>query len=59
MIDLPEWAFTSGKREREEPLTAIEHFVHENEPGGSADMDFRDQLEAALNEAFALGKASA
>lgn len=48
--DLPHWEEISAKLGRDEVLTPLELFIHENEPAGDADA-WRDQLEAALASA--------
>ena len=55
--ELPHWEEISAKLERDETLTPLELFIHENEPaGGDADA-WRDQLAAALASAPVAGEA--
>lgn len=50
--ELPHWEEISAKLERDETLTPLELFIHENEPAGSDAADaWRDQLAAALASA--------
>lgn len=53
---LPHWEEISAKLEREETLTPLELFIHENEPAGDEDT-WRDQLAAALASASAAPQA--
>ncbi|HGN0628730.1 TPA: hypothetical protein ACKRM8_006072 [Pseudomonas aeruginosa] len=54
---LPHWEEISAKLERDETLTPLELFIHENEPaGGDADA-WRDQLSDALASAPVAGEA--
>lgn len=56
MPPLPEWGEVHDKLDEGEELTAIERIVFDNEPAGlDQTHDFRDQLQAALQEAFELG----
>lgn len=53
---LPHWEEISAKLERDETLTPLELFIHENEPaGGDADA-WRDQLSDALASAPVAGQ---
>lgn len=55
--ELPHWEEISAKLERDETLTPLELFIHENEPaGGDADA-WRDQFAAALASAPVAGEA--
>lgn len=48
---LPDWGDCSVKLHNGETLTALERFIHENEPAGKEDCaEFRAQLAAVVAE---------
>lgn len=61
MPPLPEYADIYDKylETGGDSLTAIERVVFDNEPAGEQDRVFREQLQAALQEAFELGRKAA
>lgn len=59
MPPLPEWGEVHDKLDEGKDLTAIEQIVFDNEPAGLEQTDcFREQLQAALQEAFDAGLAA-
>ena len=53
MIKLPTWDECAEKGTE---LSEIEFFIHQNEPAGRSELAFRKELQAALNEAYEMGK---
>jgi hypothetical protein len=52
-IKIPKWTtlLLSSK-----PLTALENFIYDNEPSGYLAEQFRESLQAAVDEVYNMGK---